>query len=377
MTGKNQTYARCLNNRLVMRELRKAESSATMLSRELNLSNAALSSIIGELKKGGYIREVDGEVAATTAGAIGRRPVYYSINEKFGCVAAIGLANHRAQIAISDMKMNITDFSETRVERYDVATVYELALALKDMLGKPEYRDVPLLGIDVSVPGRVNTLSNELQLAPQFDKDLFSEKNYIVSLFERLFGVPVKMSNDICLAGHAEMHRGLLVGVRNGMLVDVAEGIGGALVLDGKLYYGSQGFAGEIGLVRTEFEGKFDALDEFVSLRAIKARLGVMHTAEAVELYNSDENAKAYVLSTAHCLGRVLKDMVELLDFSTIVISGRATRFGAEYMAAVNAEIAKSSSKCTAVQSELGNDASVIGAVSKAVESLTDAAFDG
>lgn len=376
MTGKNQSYARCLNNRLVMRELRKAESSATMLSRELDLSNAALSSIIGELKRGGYIREVEGETAATT-GAIGRRPVYYSINEKFGCVAAIGLANHRAQIAISDMKMNITDFSETRVERYDVATVYELALALKDMLGKPEYRDVPLLGIDVSVPGRVNTLSNELQLAPQFDKDLFSEKNYIVSLFERLFGVPVKMSNDICLAGHAEMHRGLLAGVNNGMLVDVDEGIGGALVLDGKLYYGSQGFAGEIGLVRTEFEGNFDALDEFVSLRAIKARLGVMHTDEALALFGSDEKAKAYVLSTAHCLGRVLKDMVELLDVSTIVISGRAKRFGEEYMAAVNAEISRSSSKCTAVPSELGTDASVIGAVSKAVESLTDAAFDG
>ena len=173
------------------------------------------------------------------------------------------------------------------------------------------------------------------------------------------------------------MHRGLLAGVNNGMLVDVDEGIGGALVLDGKLYYGSQGFAGEIGLVRTEFEGNFDALDEFVSLRAIKARLGVMHTDEALALFGSDEKAKAYVLSTAHCLGRVLKDMVELLDVSTIVISGRAKRFGEEYMAAVNAEISRSSSKCTAVPSELGTDASVIGAVSKAVESLTDAAFDG
>ena len=271
MTGKNQSYARCLNNRLVMRELRKADSSATMLSRGLDLSNAALSSIICELEKGGYIRKVtDDEVAATTS--VGRRPVYYSVNEKFGCVAAVGLANHRAQVVISDMKMQITDFTETRVERYDVATVYELVLSLKNLLAKPEYRDVPLLGIDVSVPGRVNTMTGELQLSPQFDKDLFGEKNYIVNLFSRQFGVTVKMTNDIDLAGHAEMHRGLLAGVENGMLVHVDEGIGGALVLGGKLYSGSQGFAGEVGRMRTEFEGRRDALDEFVSLRAVKAR---------------------------------------------------------------------------------------------------------
>lgn len=376
MTGKNQSYARCLNNRLVMRELRKSDSSATMLSRGLDLSNAALSSIICELKKGGYIREVECDEAAAAACAIGRRPVYYSVNERFGCVAAIGLANHRAQVAISDMKMNITDFVETRVERYDVATVYELVLTLKNLLAKPEYRDVPLLGVDLSVPGRVNTITDELQLAPQFDKDLFGEKNYIVNLFSRQFGVPVKMTNDIDLAGHAEMHRGSLVGVENGMLVHIDEGMGGALMLGGKLYYGSQGFAGEIGLMRTEFEGRHDALDEFVSLRAIKARLGVGHTAEALELYESDEKVRAFVLSTARCLGRVLKDIVELLDFSTIVISGRVTRFGSEYMETVNAEISKASSKCTAVPSALGNDAPVIGAVSKAVESLTDAAFE-
>lgn len=375
MTGKNQSYARCLNNRLVMRELRKADSSATMLSRGLDLSNAALSSIICELEKSGYIRKVtDDEVAATAS--VGRRPVYYSVNEKFGCVAAVGLANHRAQVVISDMKMQITDFVETRVERYDVAAVYELVLTLKNLLAKAEYRDIPLMGIDLSVPGRVNTITGELQLSPQFDKDLFGENNYIVNLFSRQFGVPVKMTNDIDLAGHAEMHRGLLAGVENGMLVHVDEGIGGALVLGGKLYSGSQGFAGEVGRMRTEFEGRRDALDEFVSLRAVKARLGVKHTDDALALYATDPAAREYVLQTARCLGSVLKDIVELLDISTVVVSGRATGFGDEYMRVVNEQISEAGGSCTAVPTTLGRDASVIGAVSKAVESITDAVFE-
>lgn len=375
MTGKTQSYARCLNNRLVMRELRSADCSATMLSRGLNLSNAALSSIIGELKKGGYIREAEcGESAAT--GSVGRRQVYYSINEMFGIVAAVGFANHRAQVAIGNMKMHITDYRETRVERYDVATVYELVLTLKNLLAQPEYRDVKLLGIDISVPGLVNTLTGELMLTPQFDKDLFGEKNYLVNLFTRQFGVPVKMTNDIDLAGYAEMHKGALKGVQNGMLVHVDEGIGGTLILDGSHYSGSRGFAGEIGLMRTEFCGKYGALDDFASLRDIKSHFGVKHTADVAELYRTDAAAKQYILSTAHCLGRVLKDVTGVLDLSQIVISGRVREFGEEYFDAVNAELAHAIGGCTAVPSELGNDAPIIGAVAKAVESLTDAAFE-
>lgn len=374
MTGKNQTYARSLNNRLVMRELRKSDSSATMLSRRLNLSNAALSSIIGDLKRGGYIRE-SADVESPVSAAVGRKPVYYSVNEAFGCVAVIALANHRAQIAVGDMKMRITDFSETRVEKYDVATVYELVLTLKNKLAEPQYRDVPLLSIDISLPGMINTLTGELQLSPQFDNDLFGEKSYFVNLFARQFGVPVKLTNDINLAEYAELHKGALIGVKNGMLVHVDEGIGSALLLDGKPYSGSQGFAGEIGLMRAELDGKSDALDRFASLRVIKTRLGVKHTADVLEMYKSDERVRQYVISTARCLGGVLKDIVNLLDISTVVISGRVREFGAEYFAAVNDELSQSVGSCKAVPSELGSDASVIGAVAKAVENLTDAAF--
>jgi len=357
---------------MVIARLAAEDCSATMLSRELNLSNAALSSIISDLKRDGYIREV---ACADSSQNVGRKPVYYSINENFGCVAVVAFSNHRATVAISDMKANITDSVETRVERYDVAMVYELILSIKNMLAKPEYRDVPLLGVDLSVPGRVNDLTGELQLSPQFDKDLFGEKNYLVSLFERQFGVPVKMTNDINLAGLAEMHRGALKGVENGMLVHVDEGIGGALILGGKLYAGAQGFAGEIGIMRTEFEGRTDALDEFSSLRAIKNRLKtkeVLHTDDVVKLYESDADAKRYVNSTARCMGRVLKDVVELLDVSKIVISGRVTRFGEEYLESVRAEVAKSMNGAEVCFSALDRDASVIGAVTKAVEALTN-----
>ncbi len=376
MTGKTQSYARQLNNQLIMRELRSGSCSATMLADKLNLSNAALSGIISKLQHDGYIKQTEIEGQCN----VGRKPIYYTINENFGVIVVVSLADYVAKVVVSDMKMNVTDSVETRVDKYDIKMLYELVLTVKNLLSSPKYRDIPLLGIDLSVPGKVNTQTGELQLSPQFDKDIFSEKNAIVNLFKKQFGAPVVMTNDINLAGLGEMYDGLLKGVENGMLVHVDEGVGGALILNGKLFVGSQGFGGEVGLMRTVFRGKNDYLDEFVSLRAIKDELGKtrgtkLKTQDVAELYKTEADVRSYVNDTAVCLGSVLKDIVELLNISTIVLSGRIEQFGERYLQLVAAEVSKSINSCNVVYSKLGRNASVIGAISKAVEALTDDIF--
>lgn len=362
-----------------MRELRNEVCSATMLSRRLNLSNAALSAITDDLKKKNYIKEV--EIDSENSASIGRRPVYYAINENFGCVAVVSLSGNHAKVVLGDMCMNVLHTEEIRVEKFDIAILYELVLMLKNILSLPKYRDIPLLGIDLSMPGRVNTLTGELILSKQFDKDMYGEEGKLATLFTKQFGVPVKMNNDINLACYGEMHKGLLKDVDNGMLVHVDIGIGGAFILNGKLYAGAQGYAGEVGLMQTNFNGQTDALDEFVSLRAIKDRVGArlnrkLHTADVVELYRSDEWVKSYVDSTASCLGKVLKDVVELMDVSRIVISGRVASFGEDYFAAVNREVSKSINNCKVLPSQMSTDANIVGAIAKAVESITDKIFD-
>lgn len=372
-TGKTQSYARYLNNKLVMRELLKRGScSATMLASRLSLSNAALSAIIDDLSKRDYIKQVDG---VRPTGASGRRPVFWSVNERFGSIVVISLADYVAKVVVSDMKMSVTDSVETRVERYDVAMLYELALSVKNILSAEKYRGVPLLRIEFSLPGRVDMATGELQLSSQFDKDIFSEKDFIVNLFERQFGVSVALNNDINLAALGEMHYGLLKNIENGMIVHVDEGIGGALIFGGRLYSGSRGFAGELGLMHTQFGGRSGVLDEFVSMRALKTALGAATADEAVKAYETDPAKKDYVLSTARCLGESLKDAVELLDISTIVLSGGVMRFGEEYINTVNKMLGSSINGARVYPSMLGSSASVHGAISKAVEVLTDEIF--
>lgn len=376
MKGKTQSYARYLNNKLVIGELYNNNCSATMLAQKLDLSNAAMSVIIDDLKRNGYIKEAEGAITSS----VGRRPVYYSINEHFGRLGVVSLGDYTATVALSDMRGNIVEYKRAKVEHYNVETLYELVLMLNQLVQSPKSRDIPLLGIELSVPGLVNTVTGELQLSPQFDKDLFGEKNYMVNLFTRQFGVPVSMTNDINLAIISEVHSGLLRGVKNGMLVHVDEGVGGAFILNHALYTGTQGFAGEIGLVRTQCEGKEEALDEFVSVRAIRSYLNELYKKsytldEIVDLYHTNTEVRAYILKTAECLGKTLKNVVDLLDISKIVLSGAVTRFGESYIAVLNGCVEKAINKACVVPSNLDADAALTGAVAKGIERLTDEIF--
>ncbi len=372
MVGKNQSYARQVNNQLVMRELRKSNLSATQLSERLNLSNAALSAIISSLLERGLIKVVKDEPNKN----VGRHRVYYTINESFGIILVVSLSNLYSTVVISDMKNNILERVESRINKYDIKMLYELVLQIKNILSDQKYRDVPLLGIDISVPGLVDKSTGKLQLSNQFDKDLFSEKEPIVSLFERQFDVPVKITNDINLACLGEMHQGSLIDSQNGMLVHIDEGIGSAFILNGELYEGEDGFAGEIGRMQIGLRNKIGVLDDFASIRAIKniakEKYGKeFHTKEIIELFNSDKEIKEYILETAYALGILLGNIEQLLNIKKIVLSGRVTLFGKEYLAKVQEGLKERGTKSTIEFSTL-NDASIIGAIYKATIALTD-----
>jgi predicted NBD/HSP70 family sugar kinase len=348
-----------------------------MLSRKLNLSNAALSGIIADLQKNGYIREAD---IPFEASSVGRRPVYYTVNENFGYIVVVSLADFATKVVVSDMKMNITEIVETKVERYDVATLYELILAVKNVTNAPKYRDMTLLGIDLAIPGKVNVKTGQMKLSSRFEGDVFDDKEHIINLFARQFDVPVVMTSDINLSAIGEMHKGLLRDVQNGMVVHVNELVDGALIIGGKMYSGEQGLAGEIGYLRTTFEGEDLSLDEVISMRAMRKHLSVHLQREVCdddlfELYDTNEYAKSYILKTAKCLGQALVNVVELLDLTTIILSGDVLKFGSEYLDILNEQVKNASINAAVFPTNLGKNAAILGAVSKAVESLTDDIF--
>ena len=79
-SGRNQSYARKVNNKLVISKLRQNDCSATVLVEELNLSNSAMSSILKELETQGIIIP---SYSISNSGK-GRKQVFYTLNKNYG-----------------------------------------------------------------------------------------------------------------------------------------------------------------------------------------------------------------------------------------------------------------------------------------------------
>lgn len=68
-----------------------------------------------------------------------------------------------------------------------------------------------------------------------------------VQLFEEVFGIPVRVTNDANAAAMGEMTYGVARGMKNFIMITLGTGVGSGIVVDGRVVYGSDGFAGELG----------------------------------------------------------------------------------------------------------------------------------
>ncbi len=359
--GINQTYARVYNNKLVLTKLREKEMSGTLIGQELNLSNASVSSIIKELLEKNIIKVSKIEAKAN----VGRKQVYYTLNEDYGLISVISLSDKKSRIVISNIKEEVLFDEQKDIDKYNLVTIYEIILELKNII-EEKFKNIPLKSIIISVPGRVNEKNGQLQLSKQFDKSLFEGEDTILSLFKKYFNCDVKVLNDIVLELYGERAQGQLQNENNALLIHIDEGVGSSMVLNGKLYRGEDGYAGEIGLFRIN-----DLyLDEVISLRVLREKFNLSSTRELIEKYHNDLEIQNYCNDSSYKLGKLLKDIQEFMNLAKIIITGRVIEFGEKYLNILNDEMSNAYKSAEIKYSSLGKNAIVIGAIYKAVNDL-------
>lgn len=333
--GKTQSFSREYNNLLVLRLLQKHSLAATEMSEKLSLSNATLSSIVKKLTETGIIK-VSGVYSNV---GVGRKRVNYELNVNFGLVLCVNISNFHAVVSISNIKQEIIKSVNVKIDKYNSEAIYLIILEATKLLYDDTLKDIPLKQIVISLPGRVNSKTGELALSRQFEKELFSESNFIMNAFKKQFrDVPVTIANDINLSAIAELKRGCLENIDNACYISVDYGIGGAFIINKKLYDGEFGFAGEVGLIKCYDGERYGCLDDFVSLRAIadKAVPEIEATKRHIEgifdLYIKDEKVKTLVLNTIPMFAEGIKSIIDVFDVSRFVISGRVRKFGDDYL---------------------------------------------
>lgn len=296
----------------------------------LGLAQSTVSVITGELQEKNLIREC-GHAASTG----GRRPVLLEVNPQGGHFVSVDLRGSELFAGVVDLSLNLVHqvfyptVSSTGEDLYD--KLVRVVRTLQDWCRQEE---LPLLGIGVATPGMIDSNGSVIEAD--------NLKWYDFPLKERLeanLGVFVVVENDSNAAAFGEYQYGLEHQlVQNMIFVSIDTGIGAGIVLDGQLYTGSSGLAGEIGHVSVRRNGPLCACGKKGCIEAIASGPAMirayntkkMTIAEpSVDLddffrHVDEQNSLARQIAweAAEDVGMVIANQVNMLNLDTVILGG-------------------------------------------------------
>lgn len=367
-------------NKSLLLELVRARGRTTRaeLARETGFTRATVSQIIADLVAEGWLEEVGIGDSPT-----GRKPVLYEYRPRLGVVLGLDLGGSTLQCAVANLSGQIV--SRRNEPTGGVRTSHELLdrierLARETLAAAPAHPaqgGPELRAVGVATPGIVDVdLGVVLGASPNLPEwhDLPLREH-----LERRLGVPVRVENDVNAALLGEHRFGRARGVRNAAFVAVSTGLGGALLLDGRLYRGARGGAGEIGYwlaghehVHADWGGR-GCLESLCSGSAMARAAGAPDARAVCELARAgDAAALEIVQSTAEYLGLAVSNLASLLDLEMVVLGGGVMLSADLFLDLIRSIVARHApTRVEVVPSQLGDEAGLRGAVQMALTAVT------
>jgi len=388
MLNKQTTYKRQIQKHLYFRSKLSCAELSELTEKSLPLTAKILNELIeeGTVVETGY---------ANSTG--GRRPQMYSLQPDLMYVVAVAMDQFITRIAILDMRNNYK-FPIEKVELTlagNPNALLQLTNHLKNFLDKSGIPKNNIAGIGIGMPGFVDVkkgINNTF---------LKTERGSIVEVLESELGIPVLIDNDSSLIALAELKFGKARNHLNAMVINIGWGIGLGMIINGELFRGHNGFAGELshislfnnnkicgcgksGCLETETslyiiaekairglqEGKTSVLKELTLIHPDEAAQKVIKAA-----LTGDTFAVELLSDAGYNIGRGAAILIHLLNPETIILSGRGSVAGRLWLApiqqAINEHCIPIIAEDTAIEiSKLGLEAEIIGAAALVMDHL-------
>ncbi|CAD5963349.1 Xylose repressor [Planktothrix tepida] len=196
---------------------------------------------------------------------------------------------------------------------------------------------------------------------------------------EEKTGLPVILANDANCAGLGEAWLGAGRRFQNLILLTLGTGVGGAIILNGELFVGHQGAAGELGLISINFDGPVcnsgnrGSLEQYTSVQAIRRDTGLEPAELAEKALAGDENAIAYWQQYGKLLGIGLASLIYVLTPQAVILGGGISAGADLFLPSLKAELEQRvllicREGLEILIAELGNQAGMIGAAKLAFQ---------
>lgn len=358
--------------------------SRVLLADRLNVSRTTIAAEVSRLAELGLAQEVG--LAASRGG---RRSTMVDLAEDIRFVG-ISIGATGMSVGVTDGRLAVL---ATRHRECDIRQGPEtvLAIALDEVRAVLAAAGVEQpMGAGIGVPGPVDFhrgISVSPPIMPGWD-------GYPVrDAVSRELGCPVVLDNDVNVLAVGEQHAGVARSARDFLYVKIGTGIGCGIIVDGELYRGVDGCAGDIGHIRVEDFGPTCAcgntgcLEAFAGgaalareataaaragrspvLAELLAEKGELTAADiGIAVSRGDAQAVQLIRDSGHRVGQVLASLVSFFNPGLIVIGGRVTGLGHALLAEIRGvtyrrSLPLATGNLPIVISELGDTGGVIGA---------------
>ena len=303
------------------------------LARATGLAPATVSSIAGELRDEGWLDE-DGEHAAS-----GGRGTALALSRSAGVAVGIDFGHSHVRVAIADLAHTVIAEAEEPID-VDHEAAEGIACAgrlVRRLLGEVEAELERVTGVGMGLPGPLRRGTGEVGDSAILPGWIGSRPE---ELMRAELGLAVQVENDANLGALAEVVWGAGGECTDLVYVKVASGVGAGLILDGRLYHGFAGTAGEIGHVTVDETGPIcrcgnrGCLEVFAGSPAILEPLRLGHgddlsLRQAIALAaGGDVGCQRAIADAGRALGIVIAGVCNLLAPERVVIGGELAMAG-------------------------------------------------
>jgi len=367
-------------------------ASRIELAKMTGASAGSMTSMVQQLIRKGLVIE-----SGKGSALLGRKPVSLRLRNNLGHVVGVELGSFLTRIVVADVSSNISYKTEieTRMAEGRERVISRTFDAVHHAMKEARVSRDTLKGIGMGHSGIIDTQKGLVLCFPRPGQMTQWRNVPLRDMLEEEFGVPSTLDDSARMMALAEKHFGLGRELNDFLFIEVGMGIGASMFIDGKLYRGPGGSAGEFGHMTVEENGPLcscgnrGCLEAMASCAAIiqAVKSAIQHGVNSkipelvdgnldrigveviVQAAKENDTLSFRVLHEAIArVGVLLADVINLLNPSFVVFAGPLFRHGGDFLldqlkhVIRRRALEKPASEAKLRISNLGSEAAALGA---------------
>ena len=291
---------------------RRGPISRPDISKEMGLNVVTISNYVDDFIKHNLVHEKELDISEG-----GRRPVLLDLNPQGGYIIGVGLNLMNMVGLLVDLKGNIVTKTQIVRPKASVKEITECLLEIvREILRRSKEYSPNIKGIGTGIAGLINKKDGSVHWPQKMDHyyTYASVDIPLKDLIEKEFNLPTLIENDATSACFGEQWLGLERSLKN--VIYMFSGVGCGIMINGEIYTGTNGYAGEVSIYNYKEEDLFNcAMARGCFLKRWEIDLGIVDDVKSL-LVKDKEGAEKFFKLTSSSIDNV--------DLKSVFIAARA-----------------------------------------------------